>query len=247
MKINIILFLILVISLQAFGQEKKIKNVGVIYNLSDSIYHHNRGITVFSNFKKVYPQADSLNIIIENQLDNEIKKLGFLNVDKLEYSTKEVRKMIKDSENTFSSYDMIMIIDDVGTPSHDGYVYVPAFMGRGILTSGPNRNATVYANLGVTLINPSNGKVRDYSYNFMIKKVHDSIASQKGYGRLKKKFFEKSSDKRKMLSKNQIIEIHKDLLDMYKMQTEGLFKNKIYKKKVFNLFTPNKRRRSQTF
>ena len=63
MKLVAILLLLLGGISSASGQGNAVKNVGVIFVLSDSIYQNHLGFTIFENFNKAYPQHDSINVI----------------------------------------------------------------------------------------------------------------------------------------------------------------------------------------
>ena len=232
MKILTILVLLFAGILSTSGQEKNLKNAGVIYELSDSISQKHVGLTMFENFVKSYPQHDSINIIIEELLDKEIKQINGLDVHKIEFKAAEINNMIKNkNKSAISSYDMIIIIKDLGFETYNGYLRFD-HEGRG-LNSGFLRRAEIYANLGVELINTSNGKRKNYDFYHNLN--YDFEWHSNAVVRTKRNFFSRGENK-KELSDEQLIDIQENLLEMYRLQIEELFNEEYFPRTVSELF-----------
>lgn len=231
MRIIAILLILLTGISSTSGQDRAIKKVGVIYELSDYIYQNHMGLTIFDNFVKTYPQEDSINVIIEGLLDQQIQRIYGLEVHKLEFSFEEINNMIKkDDMAAISSYDMIMVVLDEGLTSVNGYV-VNIHKGRGINT-GVYKVAQIYANLGVELINLSNNKRMIYDLN---NHVLDFNAQNIAIRRTKRKYFSPGEDK-KELSNDRLIDIQKNLLEMYRLQVKKIFDSYVLFKTIDQLF-----------
>lgn len=239
MKIATILILLFICISTASGQGNTPKTVGVIYELSDCIYHYLAESSMSDNYEKSYPQHDSINEIIEGLLDKEIKKIIGMEVHKLPFSLIEISDMIrKDSLGPVSSFDMIMVITEEGITKEIGIiapnVYVSTeitYKGRGIIT-GFGRRAQIYANLGVELINISNNKR-------MIYDLKEHILSTEGQyiaiNRTMSKFFSPGENK-KEFSQERIIEIERILLEMYRIQVKRIFDPYVLNQTVTQLF-----------
>lgn len=189
------------------------------------------GLTIFENFVKSYPQEDSINMIIEGFLDSQLGRIRGLEVHKLEYSFKEINNMIKkDSMETISSFDMIMVVTEEGMTSMNGYIHVK-HKGRGINT-GIYKTAVIYANLGVELINLSNNKRIMYDLN---NHVMDGKAQNIAIRRIKRKYF-LSGENKNELSADRLIDIQKNLLEMYRLQAYKVFDADVLFKTIDELF-----------
>lgn len=229
MKIVAILLLMFIGILTTSGQENSIKNVGVIYALSDSLYHNHLGFTIFENFNKSYPQHDSINVIIKGLLTEEIHKVKGFKACTLDFSVDELRDMIENHDlSPVAAYDIIMVVKDAGTTTTRGYQSWRN-KGRGINTEARNI-AKIYANLDVELLNTSNGIIKAYdlhSQNFEFR--------SKALVRIRKKYFS-PGENRKELSNEKLTDIQENLMEMYRMQAKVLFDNDQFYKTVSKLF-----------
>ena len=232
MKIPSILLLIFTCISSTSGQERNLKNVGVIYELADSISQKHVGLTMFENFVKSYPQHDSINIIIEELLDKEIKQINGFDVHKIAFNEAEINNMIKKKKKSaISAYDMIMIIKDLGFTTYNGYLPFE-HEGRG-LNSGSLRRAEIYANLGVELINISNGKRRNYDFYHNLN--YDFEWHSNAVVRIRRNYFSRGENK-KELSDEKLIDMQENLLEMYRLQIKELFNEENFFTTVSELF-----------
>ena len=231
MKVTAVLLFLFPCFLSLSGQENTPRTVGVIYELSDSIHQYHVGFTIFENFEKVYPQNKGTNKMIEEMLNREIRYITGLKVYKLDYSFKEIDHMIKtNATDPISAYDIIMVILDEGVTTSSGYI-VNTHKGRGIFTNF-TRGITIYANLGVELINTSTNKRVIYD-------LKNNVLSSEGVNRAvfryKKKFLE-SGESKKEISDDKLTEIQNNLLEMYQMQAKKAFDPYVLSKMVSELF-----------
>ena len=236
MKIASILFLLYIGFSPVFGQDKDFKKVGIVYDLCDSIYQNHVGLIGSNVSVKSYPQDANLNLIIEGFLDNEIKNINCLEVHKLEFSAEDIYcMMVRNDLSPVSSYDMIMVVKDVGIsvvyPILPYGYYTNNYRGRGIITFITNK-AQIYANLGVELINTSNGRSRTYH-------LDDDLSGSewrlKALLRTKPNYFSNDENK-KELSNEKILDIQKYLVEMYRLQVFELFYGDRLYRTVFELF-----------
>ena len=226
---NTVILLLMFIGISSIsGQENNFKKVGVIYELSDSIYQNHLGM---NNFEKSYPMEDSMNVIIEGLLDKQLRRVSGLDVHKLEFSLEEINNMIKkDSMGPISSFDMIMVIVDKGMTSAQGYMVIH-YKGRGVIT-GLTTRVQVYADLGVELINLSTNKRRDYDFKNYLSVLN---LPSTAIAIVKKEFFSPGENK-KELSNEKLIDIQKTLLDMYRLQIDNIFDARLLARKINVLF-----------
>lgn len=233
MKIAAILFLMFIGISNTSGQENAIKNVGVIYVLSDSIYQNHLGFTIFENFNKSYPQNDSINVIIEELLNEEIHKIKGFNACAIDFTVDEIRDIVENHDfSPISAYDIIMIVKDVGTTTTRGYLSW-SNKGRGINTEARNI-AKIYANLGVELLNTSNGIIKAYSLYSQSYELRN-----KAIVRIRKKYFS-PGENRKELSDEKLTDIQENLMEMYRLQAKVLFNNDQFYKTISKLFKEKK-------
>ena len=233
MKLVAILWLMVMGISSASGQENAVKNVGVIFVLSDSIYQNHLGFTIFENFNKAYPQHDSINVIIKGLLNKEIKEIKGFNACTIDFSVNEIRDMIENHNfSPVSAYDIIMIVKDVGTTTTRGYQSWRN-KGRGINTEARNI-AKIYANLGVELLNTSNGVTKAYDLYSQSYELRN-----KAIVRIKKKYFS-PGENRKELSNKKLTDIQDNLMEMYRLQAKVLFDNDQFYKTVSKIFKEKK-------
>lgn len=169
--------------------------------------------------------------MIEEMLNREIRYITGLKVYKLDYSFKEIDHMIKtNATDPISAYDIIMVILDEGVTTSSGYI-VNTHKGRGVFTNF-TRGITIYANLGVELINTSTNKRVIYD-------LKNNVLSSEGVNRAvfryKKKFLE-SGESKKEISDDKLTEIQNNLLEMYQMQAKKAFDPYVLSKMVSELF-----------
>ena len=211
------LALTLVMSVEAQTATNDTLKVGLIYDLSSQIHHKHVDFMRRDNFTKYYDQADSLNTMIESQVDVKIAEVPGLEVERLGFfGYEEINNIIKNRRNhMLDRFDMLLIVHDEGIIAPGRYETIK-FKGRGISTNY-EEGVLIYGNLRLEVINMATRERRAFDLD-----EHDEDHLQYVAVRRVIKDFYEEGQKKDDLREDQLAAIHKHLSEMYRIQIDEL-------------------------